>query len=256
MKIKQSVRKEASEEINKELVKSGLYPNGDGELIQNISPLRLSTTREELDLLLFEESAVRSGFSVDDTEVTVPVLFSKVNGNSDLLDKVKDIKSKNLCPIDMLSNFHLLKREAYSSRIIDEKIFVETGKLNKVYLYSFDEISYLNTQKKKMLINAIESIIEEKFDIDILVDVSDIDIVKSALFANERMYKLFHEANFNSVVPKLIISDLSKSTLNYQAVVRLLMYHYLCMDVIIFSKKSYSSIEDYLPREYYDVFNI
>ncbi len=255
MENKKSIRKKASEDYSENLLKSGLVSNVNDLEEVALRPVRLSVTWEEFCLLLFERPEVRTGYSVDVDEINIPVLFVKINGMTKEVESI--IKRANSADnIYLLNSFHMFKREAFST-CFDGGTFLTIGdEESQKLILNHENISYLSPLKKRLVMKALKQICEDIRSIKSFNDKTNKDILSAAIVGNERLFKMFHEYDISAEPSKIIINDKTKSPINFQTIVRLLMYHYLFFDVIIISKNGYSSIEGYLPRSCYDEFMV
>ncbi len=255
MKSNKSIRKKASDEYSKDLLQSGLVSDIDHIQDAVLKPVRLSVTMKELGLLLFESAEVRSGFSADLNEINIPVLFAKINGFDEDFESIYK-KLKDSEKVDYLSSFYLLKREAYAPKLSDDVLSNFEESYNLAEIFEQANINYLSPQKKTYILSALLSVCSDIASFDQFKERSISDVVSAAIFGNDRLFKMLHHYELLSEPPKLFVDDSSKQPINFEVVVRLLMYHYLFFDVIILSKRAYSSIEEYFPADYYDEFRL
>lgn len=254
MKSKDTVRKVAQDEIKESFESSGLSVN-PGDLDDRIpSAIRISTTKEEFVLYLFEKSYLRPNFLLNEDDLEIPVFF--VKADKDSRDFISDIREKhrlNPHSFMMLAGFHILKRKPSPSKMLDSSVIDENERVVSSIASQMDEIAMLKPKKRKAFINAVENIIKYRNEIPGLKGASPMDIFMSAVVDNEKVIKMFNESHYEDTPPKCIIVDTNKSELNTSAIVRLLMMHMLAFDIVIASYKSYSSIENYFPETSYDV---
>ncbi len=250
MEIKKSIKKIASDEYKTDMLKSGI--NLDLDI--SPKPIRMSSTITEFISYFFEPASIREGYVVNENQYLVPVFITKIDGDSsELLSIIRDKHTNNKDVIDIITGYHFLKRPVFCSDNFDDDKIFDNKKLNRSYISNIDFISSLCKAKRNLLFNAIETIIEYKKDIEILSNIDNKDIVKASIFQNDRLFKMYCKSDLELTPSKLVILDTDRTDLNWQAIVRFMLYHYLCFDILVLSKHSYSCIENYLPKFYYDL---
>lgn len=254
MKSKESIRKSAQTEIIESYIESGLTINS-GDLDNRIpTAIRLSTTKEEFLLYLFENSYMRPNFLLNEDRLEIPVFFVKADKNSQ--DFISDIRERyRIDPgkMLMLSGFHILKREPADIGSIPDSVINSNGTINTAIANQLDEIAKIKPKKREVLYRSVESILSYKNENPLLVEISDKEIFAYCFKENEKVLKMFNESHYEDTPPKCVITDTNKSELNPCSIVRLLLMHMLSFDIIVASYKSYSSIENYFPDNSYDV---
>ncbi len=226
-------------------------------IIENSIPssIRISTKKEDFENLLFEKATLREGFHADNQEIQVPVFISKLNNNSqEFVSKIREdyrLRPNNMV---MFSGFHILKNEAKNNETIAKNVITEDGEVDVILAGQIDEIRELKPAKRKILYLAIKKIVATKADIEAIAELSAYEIFNYAVLENDKVLNVFNNADFNNTPPKCVVVDSGKSTLNQCAVLRLLLMHVLAFDIVVSSYKSHTSIEDYFPEDYYDVY--
>ncbi len=226
-------------------------------IIENSIPssIRISTNKEDFESQLFVKAPLREGFQEHKDEIQIPVFISKLNNNSqEFISKIREdfrLRPNNTL---MFSGFHILKNEPKSYERIPKNVISEDGEVDVILAGQIDEIRALTPAKREILYLAIKKIVATKNDIEAIAELSALDIFSYAILENEKVLTVFNNADFKNIPPKCVVVDSGKSILNPCAVFRLLLMHVLAFDIVVSSYKSHTSIEDYFPENYYDVY--
>ncbi len=219
------------------------------------SSVRISTSKEDFEYQLFERATERNGFEENGDLVQVPVFISKLNQRSqDFISKVREDYRLNPNNMLMFSGFHILKNDNVDYEKIPSSVITDDGQVDVILAGQVDEIKGLKPDKRRILYAAIKKIVDSKGDIDEIANLSAHEVFLYAVSKNEKVLSVFNQANFNNTPPKCVVIDSGKSSLNPASVLRLLLMHTLAFDIVIASYKSHTSIEDYFPENYYDVY--
>lgn len=247
MRTHQTAASEADRELTDLLgyearfYKEGLMDN------HRLDPIRLKTTYEEANLLLFEKSVVRPAFKIENDVIDYPCLLMKVDGPADQL--VADLhkwKGDHVKTTLMYGGFHMIDRmpNAQSLNAAQEVLDGE------VQLNTLEQLSFTAPVKQNMLISAYQQVVE--WVAEMAIKIEPYQLLAACLIDNKNVIDAFHYASPVESPPKCAIVDSQRQVLNEIAMVRLLMMHALGFDVVIISKQSFASIENYLPAEFYD----
>ncbi len=219
------------------------------------SAIKLTCKREDFESYLFKSASERPDYVLNDSVFQVPVFITKLNKNSQsFIAKVREVFRLKADKMLMFSGFHILKKEPSIDDRVSQSIISDDGEIDTMRLGQLDEIKSLRPSKRKALCMAIEKIVKNKNDIDFLKDTNAFDIFSYSVFDNEKILNVFANSDYKETPPKCIVVDSGKSELNPCALVRILLMHLLAFDIIVSSYKSHSSIEDCLPKDYYDVY--
>ncbi len=240
MKSKATVVKAAEMELAEKLGKDGGFYHAGVYDDLKIVPLRLRTTYDEAKLLFFERSLVRPEFVAGETEVIMPILFFKVDGDDQVFqNELHQYRQK-----------HNKQVVAYSSfRPLEASI---TAELNSLYeLDKAKEIAHLSQAKKDRFKAAVEELIQ--WQANAKLGYSDLELANIAL-ASAKIIDAFHYGSAEKTPAKVIISDNQKNSIGKRSAIRIYLAHLLGLDVCIISKRAFASIENYLAKDSYDHF--
>lgn len=221
--------------------KEGLMDN------HRLDPIRLKTTYEEANLLLFEKSVVRPAFTIEDDVIDYPCILMKVDGPADQL--VADLhkwKADHVKTTLMYGGFHMIDRMPSALSLNTAQEILD----GEVQLNALEQINYTAPVKQKMLIGAYHQVVE--WVAEMAIHIEPYQLLAACLIDNKNVIDAFHYVSPVDSPPKCAIVDSQRQVLNEVAMVRILMMHALGFDVVIISKQSFASIENYLPAQFYD----
>ncbi|MGH4117735.1 YceG family protein [Clostridium sp.] len=221
-------------------------------------PSTLKTTFYELKLLWNEDSALRTGFKIENGTVYIPNLFAKISGvHSDLNLYWKDffgLKSPEntlFIPNIPFTNITYSKTDLYSlAFVLDTSGFIDKKKLLAHSCYSF---SYLKTSLQDIIFEKInylmktdmlKKIIDKEFKLKILMTILNID---------KNILQLIQQYDYPSKVPKLLIYDNNESIFSDDDAIMLCFLNLFGIDITILTPTGYNNIETKINEKFYDI---
>ncbi|KEI01300.1 YceG family protein [Clostridium botulinum] len=278
----------ASEELNKVLhdKESGCYKSWQFADYK-VNKDTLKTTYDEIVLWGRQEAMIRPGWKIEDNEVTVPNLFSKVMG---VHENIKEYKNE-INQLIQETNTLFYKRFPINKKRIPKdmnrvykSVLNIRGKIDKEKLMTSD---YWKYQKlNPMLQNSIADKIIEFCDISsfwkhknfkiklrmslinrIITFISsliydstrDERIMKISIFAvltnlSDDLLEILQKFDYPMKVPKIIIyNNNNKKNLTFQDAIILMFMNCMGIDIIIYNPTGTSDIENYIKEENYDI---
>ncbi|KGN00032.1 hypothetical protein ADU90_04420 [Clostridium botulinum] len=278
----------ASEELNKVLhdKESGCYKSWQFADYK-VNKDTLKTTYDEIVLWGRQEAMIRPGWKIEDNEVTVPNLFSKVMG---VHENIKEYKNE-INQLIQETNTLFYKRFPINKKRIPKdmnrvykSVLNIRGKIDKEKLMTSD---YWKYQKlNPMLQNSIADKIIEFCDISsfwkhknfkiklrmslinriitfifslIYDSTRDERIMKISIFAvltnlSDDLLEILQKFDYPMKVPKIIIyNNNNKKNLTFQDAIILMFMNCMGIDIIIYNPTGTSDIENYIKEENYDI---
>ncbi|KEH92716.1 YceG family protein [Clostridium botulinum] len=278
----------ASEEINEILhdEESGCYKPWQF-IDYNIKKDTLKTTYDEIVLWGTQEAMIRPGWNVQNKEVTIPNIFSKVIGVHENVKQYKNdistlIQQENTLfykkfPINRKKYPKDMNR-VYKSlldvrgRINKEKLMTSEhwkySKLNPVLqnrmadkIIEFSDISsfwkYRNFSIKlrmsiiNRILDFISTLIYDGGRSERIMRISIFTVLTNL---NEDMLNLLQKFDYPMKVPKIIIyNNNNKRNLTFADAVTLMFMNSMGIDIVIYNPTGTSDIENYVKEENYDI---
>ncbi len=222
---------------------------------KSLSAVKISLEKEKFESLLFEPLDKRPDFENSEKDIKIPVFIAKLNNKSqNFVAKIRERYRLNTDKIIMYSGFHILKKEPSNTSSVSPTIISEDGEVDVMRFGQLAEIKKIKPEKRQLLCQAINKIVSNKSEIELLKNLSAFEIFSFAILENDKILNMFSEYDYSQTPLKCIIVDSSNSVLNACSLVRLLLMHLLAFDIVVASYKGHSSIEDCLPEHYYDVY--
>ncbi|MCK8058273.1 MULTISPECIES: YceG family protein [unclassified Fusibacter] len=249
MKIHKTAAYDADRELTELLgVESRLYKIGMLDT-QAQEVLRLATTVDELSLLLFEPYEYRPGFHADERQVTLPCFFTKVDGHThQLMSTARKWKQDHNRTTLVYGGFHSLDQRPTTYSVKTAKELDQSALKEKQDL---EPLAHLSEVKKDRVVQSAFKVMQW-LDGELKLSYKKPELLAALLLDNRHILDAYHHTELTQTVPKCIVEDNQKKVPSVIALARMLMMHALGFDVLVVSKHHYSSIENYLPIEWFD----
>ncbi|KEI12456.1 hypothetical protein Z959_04465 [Clostridium novyi B str. ATCC 27606] len=278
----------ASEELNEVLhdKESGWYKPWQF-VNYKVNKDTLKTTYDEIILWGRQEAMIRPGWKIEDNEVTIPNLFSKVMG---VHENIKEYKNEINQLIEENNTLFYRKFPINKKRIPKDmnksykSVLNIRGKIDKDKLMTSDYWKYqkLNPMiqnriadkiiefcnissfwkhknfKIKLRMSLINRIIT--FISSLIYDSTrDERIMKISIFAtltnlSDDLLGLLQNFDYPMKVPKIVIyNNNNKKNLTFEDAIILMFMNSMGIDIIIYNPTGTSDIENYIKEENYDI---
>lgn len=220
-----------------------------------LNTIRIKTTYDEIKIIGKTEAYLRPGFSMKgNSEITVPTLFSKVNGVP--LDRDKyfsDIKELDAFRFDkdmfeITNTITVNENSSMTNENLKVEDLIDSGLWTYNSLPSGKQLTLANSIVK--ILNDIESI---NFGSQHTKGYKLEYTLQTCLLLNKDILDLFIKSDYPKKVPKIIwLSGDSIMRINHA--IQLLLASYIGFDVIVFNSEGLNSIEKFINDSNYDTF--
>lgn len=259
LKIREStVAYKAERELDNILYNdTGMYRN---KQFKTCKAITLKTTFEEIDILWKEEAKYRPGFKVEENNVTVPNIFSKICGikdSNDINSYYRYIQSLITDKTIIINGFPYVKKEEYNAFYTNSNKFVGSDKINIEQIKNFKEYKYgfLNEQTQDFILSKIQELITLK-----LIEPNDMSInqkiVATLLNLEKKLLNIIQQFDFTQDIPKIIITDVNENIASLQDCILIMFLNLIGFDIIIFTPTGYRNIEKYIDIDLYEEYQI
>ena len=232
--------------------------------------IRLKTTYDEANILWREPYKYRTGFEVNNGIVTAPTIFLKVMGTledkdeylRDIKNKLKDgtilIQKRNLDVSDTFTNIQSsLTGTNYTSEQDVAAPFLKQlwfgGELDKERLLQSNYWQYgrFSEETRITIIAKMEEVLKSNFLKS--VGVKNVgNILYAMLNIDMHIMNLVHQNDFTGDVPKIVVFSPNGEPLSLEECSQIMLLYALGFDIMVYSPTGYVTIENYIPRQYYD----
>ncbi len=225
----------------------------------SLSPIRLVTTKEEFSVYLFLDAFVRPGFEVEDGVAQIPHLFCKLDGSvDDMIIELQKLKRANSEKVEILHGFNKMNKKPTTSFFETKPGWYddETGiDIDAAFMDTINSLGHLRPKYRYNFLEAVNRVLEAVKSDALLINPPTPRVVLETLIYNSAIVvDMYHRFDYQFMVPKFIVIDSSQYGLNPYGALRLMLMNELGFDVVIVSKDSYSSIENVISPDEYELY--
>ncbi|MCB2293732.1 YceG family protein [Clostridium algoriphilum] len=253
----------AKQEINKTLFtdNSGFYrPWQFADY--HVEAVTLNTTYEEIYIWIKQKAYIREGFSVKDSTVVIPNMFSKICGtHEDINSYFKEI---NEVVTQKFTKF-------YIDLPIMNAMHLEYGKFDQIYpsnvfsQFNMDKLINSSWWKYKELRTGLQKTMAEKIKdlclnpVSINVENEDlrdlqVDIFSVLINLDTTLLELLQAYDYPEEVPKIVVyNNEENGNLSFEDCIMLAFMNSMGIDIIIYNPSGYNDIENFIYSERYDI---
>lgn len=227
----------------------------------NIQPLRLQVTKEEITSYLQVDAFVRPGFLIEHNTVDVPHLFVKIDGDyPELMKSLKKIQKIKPEKVTFIDNVLLINKKPITSFFTTKPDWYDDEQgidIDKAMEETIDSLMLLKPQYRKNYLKAVDRVIKSVSKGSILIkNPTSRVILETLIYNNRKVVEMFHDFDYQYMVPKLVINIDSEKMVSIYAVLRMMLMSELGFDVIVMEKEGYSSLENILSSTEFDIYCI
>jgi hypothetical protein len=221
-----------------------------------LEPIRLIATTDEMLMLTFANAYVRPHFGADDSNVTIPSFFCKLNGATEgfLLD-VKAKSKQSPEHFAVYNGFSKVSRKPKTSYLNKKpKWFDDQNGIDveAALVSGIESIKFLKPNYQRQYLKAINRVLDVlRTDTSKIPNIGNRLVLETLLYNSKPIISMLHSFDFQYLVPKFVVIDDHKKRPNEFAAIRLLLMHSLSFDVFIVSDEGFSSIENFISDTLY-----
>ena len=252
--MNESVGYKAKKELEKIIYEdSGIYRF---KQFKKAKPLQLLIAYDEIKIFWDQEIKFRTGFSVENDTVNMPVIFAKVNGLAEksnfigryrYWEKVKEFMTENAI---IYKNSISIRTGFFEKFKIALQGFFDKGKLNleKFRFSKFFKYYSLPNYLREHILDKVKYIIDNDILKNNISKNIDLDILAIASKLPYSVIKKINEFDFTKRNPKVIFITTKHRLLTASEVIYLVLLYYIGFDVLIFAPNGVSNIEYLLNK--------
>jgi hypothetical protein len=229
---------------------SGIYRNRQYEKAVAVN---LNTMYEEISILWDQELKYRPNFSVVDSVVSMPVIFSKISGvkEGNIAQYWQSIKT--LITADTL----LIKSIPYISGTDANPMkghtveFLKNGKVqkNKIKSHSAYQYSFLREEMQEYILDKLQLLIDQKAIKGTFENGTEYTIVATVLNLNKEIVRMIQKFDFTKKNPKVVGINTTESIMSLEDSIMLAFLNLLGFDIVFFIPTGYQNIEKYFDKK-------
>lgn len=252
--MNESVGYKAKKELEKIIYEdSGIYRF---KQYKKANSLQLLTAYDEIKIFWDQEVKFRTGFSVENDMVNMPVIFAKANGlpaKKRFIDRyrywkeVKEFMTENAI---VYKNYISIRSGFFEKLKIALHSFLDKGKLNleKFRFSKFFKYYSLPNYLREHILDKVKYIIDNDILKNNISKNIDLDILAIASKLPYSVIKKLNEFDFTKRNPKVIFITTKDRLLSASEVIYLVLLYYIGFDVLIFAPNGVGNIEYLLNK--------
>lgn len=244
-----TVAYEAEQELNTILYQdTGMYRN---QQFQKAVPVTLQITYEEIAVLWKEEAKYRPNFETFTDRVMIPVIFAKVSGVKDSVERywesVSELIDKNTYVIrhfPFLGNERNPYKEKTYLYLIGDKLNIRKIKNSPEYPFGI-----LRENMQDMMLEKVQQLIDSRLIAGTLVNGMEHLIVATILNMDRQLLRLIQNYDFTKSVPKVVVIHTEDTICSPEDSILLAYLNLIGFDIVLYVPTGYNSIERYYTRQ-------
>lgn len=229
---------------------SGIYRNQQYDKAVSVT---LQTMYEEIAILWNQELKYRPNFSVTESVVNIPVIFSKISGVKDELVSEYWSNIKKLVTEDtfIIKNAPYIKStdanpvKAYATE------FFKNGRLQRAKVKAHKSYSYgfLREEIQDHMLDKLQLLIEQKVIRGTYENGTEYTIISTVLNLNKEIVRMIQKFDFTKKNPKLIYINTTEEIISLEDSILVAFLNLVGFDIIFFVPTGYQSVEKYFNRK-------
>lgn len=228
---------------------SGIYRN---QQYQRAVSVTLQTMYEEIAILWDQELKFRPNFSVVDSVVNIPVIFSKVSGVKDgnvlqYWEKIKALITEDTLVIRKSPFLHATDANPVKPHVTE---FFKNGKLlkEKIKAHSCYQYGFLREEMQEHILEKLQLLIEQKTIQGTFENGTEYTIISTVLNLNKDIIRRIQKFDFTKKNPKLIYINTTETVISLEDSILTAFLNLIGFDVLFFVPTGYQSVERYFNR--------
>ena len=226
---------------------------------KNINVITLKTTYEEVGILWNEPAKFRPSFESVGNLVTVPTIFTKVNGvNSSYKSDIQKLVTPNTV---VLNSFPIQLQPSIIDNNSDLKKFtkqlvfrnsIDFDKLCKSKFYSYGVYS---EETQNLIFEKVNKLIAmdwcQNGDKNLVYDILD-----TVFRLPSNIMQMIHNYDFTAGIPKIIVYNGGSTPCTLTDCIIIMFLKLIGFDVIVFAPTGYRVIEQYIDSSWFNEITI
>ncbi|MFA9376790.1 MAG: YceG family protein [Lachnotalea sp.] len=229
---------------------SGIYRNRQYD---KAIAVNLNTMYEEISILWDQELNYRPNFSVVDSVVSIPVIFSKISGvkEGNIAQYWQSIKTLITAETFVIKSIPCINGTDVNPVKGHTAEFLKNGKIqkNKIKLHSAYQYSFLREEMQDYILDKLQLLIDHKTIKGTFENGTEYTIVATVLNLNQAIVRMIQKFDFTKKNPKVIYINTTESIMSLEDSIMLAFLNLLGFDIIFFIPTGYQNIEKYFNEK-------
>ncbi len=228
---------------------SGIYRN---QQYGRATSVTLRTMFEEIPILWDEEMKYRPNFSVVDSVVNIPVIYSKISGVKD-----GDVNAYwNFIRPLVTEDTILVKQAPYIAENAPNPMksyaiqFYKNGRLQREKIKNHKDYpyAYLREEIQEYILDKLQLLIQQKLIQGIGENGMEYTVIATVLNLNKDILRLLQKFDFTKKNPKLLYINTTETMISLEDSIVCAFLNLVGFDVIFFVPTGYRNVEKYFNK--------
>jgi hypothetical protein len=229
---------------------SGMYRNRQYEKAVAVI---LRTMYEEISIMWDQELKYRPNFSVVDTTVNIPVIFSKISGVKDKNIALywKGVKSLVTSDTYVIENIPFIKTIDSNPIKAHATEFIKNGKLQKGKIKEHQAYQYgfLRDEMQDYILDKLQLLIDLKSIKGTFENGTEYTIISTVLNLSKDIIRLIQNFDFTKKNPKLIYINTTEIISSLEDSIMIAFLNLAGFDILIYVPTGYQNIEKFYNKK-------
>lgn len=229
---------------------SGMYRNQQYEKAVSVT---LQTMYEEIALLWNQELKYRPNFSVIDSVVNLPVIFSKVSGvkGGQVREYWSGIKALNSIDAFIIKKAPFISAADENPMKAHTTEFYGNGRLKKARIKAHRAYQYgfLREEMQDYLLDKLQLLIALKTIKGTFENGTEYTIIATVLNLHRDILRLIQKFDFTKKNPKLIYINTTESMISLEDSIVTAFLNLMGFDIIFFVPTGYQNVEKFFNKK-------
>ncbi len=232
---------------------SGIYRN---QQYAKANIINLQTMYEEIAILWKQEMKYRPNFSVSESCVNIPVIYTKVCGVKDgnLMNYWNSIKTLLTEDTLLIKEIPYIVSTAPNPMKAFSAEFFKNGKLQRNKIKNHPKYPYgvLREEMQEYILDKLQLLIDQKFIKGTFENGTEYTIVATVLNMKKEILRMIQKFDFTKINPKLVYINVTEENISLEDTILTVFLNLLGFDIVFFVPTGYQTVEKYLNKKRMD----
>ena len=229
---------------------SGIYRNRQ---YNKASSITLQTTYEEISILWDQEVKYRPNFSINNSVVNIPVIFSKVSGikEGDISKYWSSVKSLITDDTFVIRDAPFINSSEANPIKAFAVEFFKNGRLrkDKIKAHRCYQYDFLREDIQNHILDKLQSLIERKNIKGTFENGTEYTIIATVLNIKKDIVRKIQNFDFTRKNPKIIYINTTENIISLEDSILITFLNLVGFDIVFFIPTGYMCVEKYFNKQ-------
>ncbi len=229
---------------------SGIYRNRQ---YNKASSITLQTTYEEISILWDQEVKYRPNFSINNSVVNIPVIFSKVSGikEGDISKYWSSVKSLITDDTFVIRDAPFINSSEANPIKAFAVEFFKNGRLrkDKIKAHRCYQYDFLREDIQNHILDKLQSLIERKNIKGTFENGTEYTIIATVLNIKKDIVRKIQNFDFTRKNPKIIYINTTENIISLEDSILIAFLNLVGFDIVFFVPTGYMCVEKYFNKQ-------